>query len=161
MAPKNEGDVKKGYYLLIFSTISLFEVVINGILGIFPGGIIGQGGMGQKFYLLPWFSQQLGKWNGQAFWTDAGFLSEQEFAFITLHIFLMYIGFAYLRRGNDPENDLRIDPKNWSWMENYPYLYRFFVPIVIMWFVIIYSLSLWIFIILFCGTLIFLFVKRK
>ena len=160
-ARKTRDDVKNGYYLILFSSLCLFEVICNGILGIFPGAIIGQGGLGQKFYFLPWLTQQLGSWNGQDFWSDAGFVSDQEFAFITLHIFLIYLGFAYLRRGNDPESDLRIQPDDWGWMGNYPNLKTVLTPIVMMWLFILASMSMWVFIVLVIVILLFLEIKFK
>ena len=154
-------DLKKGRLCLVLSMLSLSEVVLNGIVGIFPGGFIGQGGIGQKFYLLPWLSQKFGNWNGQEFWTDSGFLSEQEYAFIVLHIFLMYIGFAYLRRANDPEKDLRIDPDDWSWLKEHPNTLTIFIPTVIMWLFVLAVISIWVFLTLAIVTFLIVVVKLE
>ena len=154
-------DFDKGRICLIFSAFSLSEVILNGVMGIFPGGFIGQGGIGQKFYLLPWLSQKFGNWNGQEFWTDAGLLSEQEYAFIVLHILLMYIGFAYLRRSNDPEKDLRIDPDDWSWLKEHPNTLTIFIPTVIMWLFVLAVISIWVFLILAIVTFLIVVVKLE
>jgi hypothetical protein len=128
-------------------------------MGIFPGAFIGQGGAGQKFYLLPWLTQKFGDWNGQDFWTDSGFLSEQEYAFIVLHMFLAYIGLAYLRRNNDSEMDLRIDPDDWSWMKEHPITLQTLVPAGIMWLFVIAVFSAWSIIFLAIFTLVIAIIK--
>ncbi len=152
-------DLQKGRFCLIFSTLCLSEVILNGIMGIFPGGFIGQGGAGQKFYLFPWLTQKFGDWNGQDFWTDSGFLSEQEYAFIVMHMFFTYIGLAYLRRNNDSEMDLRIDPDDWSWMKDHPITLQTLVPIGIMWLFVIAVFSIWAIILLAIFSFIVMIIK--
>ena len=152
-------DLDKGRICLIFSAFSLSEVILNGVMGIFPGGFIGQGGIGQKFYLFPWISQQVGDWNGQDFWSDSGFLSEQEYAFIVLHILLAYIGLTYLRRGNDSNKDLHLDSDDWTWMKEHSIILSTFVPMGVMWLFVIAIFSIWVILFIGVATILILAIK--
>jgi len=141
-------DLQKGRFCIVFSAMCLSEVILNGILGVFPAGFFGQGSLGQKFYLFPWLTQQFGEWNGQAFWTDAGFLSEQEYGFIVLHLVFAYVGLTYLRRENDMNKQLRLDSDDWSWIKKHDIILSGFIPMGIMWMFVIAILSIWVIILM-------------
>jgi hypothetical protein len=152
-------DLKKGRFSLIFSSICLSEVLFNAMLGIFPGAFLGQGGAGQKFYILPWLTQKMGDWNGQAFWTEAGFLSQQEYGFIALHLVFLYFGLAFLRRGNDESVEFGLDASDWSWRKEHPITLQVLVPNAVMWVIILGAFSVWAFILI--ATVSILLVWKK
>jgi len=91
-----------GMAALAVSTTQFLGVLLNGLLGWFPAGIIGQGARGQKFHILQYIRQSLDlpyKQNG--FWSDAGPLTGQEYAMILLMLVTLGIGLIGIRRRPD------------------------------------------------------------
>lgn len=90
---------KIGKLALLISLSQFLGVLLNGILGVFPAGIIGTGGRGQKFHLLQYLRQSFDlpyKENG--FWSDAGVLTGQEYAMILLMLVTLVIAVFGLRQ---------------------------------------------------------------
>ena len=91
-----------GMAALAVSTTQFLGVLLNGLLGWFPAGIIGQGARGQKFHILQYIRQSLDlpyKQNG--FWSDAGPLTGQEYAMILVMLVTLGIGLIGIRRRPD------------------------------------------------------------
>lgn len=69
----------------LVSASQFLAIILNGLLGWFPAGILGTGDRGQKFHLYQYIRQKIGvpyKENG--FWSDAGTLTGQEYAMIVV-----------------------------------------------------------------------------
>jgi hypothetical protein len=87
-----------GMAALAISATQFLAVLLNGLLGWLPAGIIGEGTRGQKFHILQYLRQTLNlpyKENG--FWSDAGPLSGQEFAMILLMLITLGVGLFGIR----------------------------------------------------------------
>jgi len=95
------------FSLLFISGSVAWVTFLNCILGIFPAGLIGTGEKGEKFYFLPYLKQQLGGDVSQHFWTDAGFLSTQDY--LLLFISLISFGIAFRMIWSDRFSELKDD----------------------------------------------------
>ena len=87
-----------GMAALAVSATQFLAVLLNGLLGWFPAGIIGEGTRGQKFHIIQYLRQTLNipyKENG--FWSDAGPLTGQEFAMILLMLITLGVGLFGIR----------------------------------------------------------------
>ncbi len=89
---------KIGKVALLISLSQFAAVVLNGLLGVFPAGIIGTAVRGQKFHLLQFLRQQLNlPYKSNGFWSDAGLLTGQEYAMLSLMVVTLIIAIIGLR----------------------------------------------------------------
>ncbi len=87
-----------GKFALLISISQFLGILLNGILGWFPAGLIGTGARGQKFHILQYLRQTLNlpyKENG--FWSDAGSLTGQEYAMLVLMLATLVVAVIGLR----------------------------------------------------------------
>ena len=87
-----------GKFALLISISQFLGILLNGILGWFPAGLIGTGARGQKFHILQYLRQTLNlpfKENG--FWSDAGALTGQEYAMLVLMLTTLVVAVIGLR----------------------------------------------------------------
>ncbi|MDP7311972.1 MAG: hypothetical protein QF831_00885 [Candidatus Thalassarchaeaceae archaeon] len=87
-----------GKFALLISISQFLGILLNGILGWFPAGLIGTGARGQKFHILQYLRQTLNlpyKENG--FWSDAGALTGQEYAMLVLMLSTLVVAVIGLR----------------------------------------------------------------
>jgi hypothetical protein len=87
-----------GKFALLISISQFLGILLNGILGLFPAGILGTGARGQKFHILQYLRQTLNlpyKENG--FWSDAGVLTGQEYAMLVLMLATLVVAVIGLR----------------------------------------------------------------
>lgn len=88
-----------GKLALLISISQFSGILLNGILGVFPGGLIGTGGRGQKFHLLQYIRQSLDlPYKQGGFWSDAGSFTGQEYAMSFLMITTLAIAIIGLRQ---------------------------------------------------------------
>jgi len=91
-----------GLVSLLVAATQLFTLVFNGLLGWFPGALLGSGAWGMKFHLYPYLRQILGlPYKADSFWSDAGSLTGQEYAMVVLVLItgvIGYIAHANVRR---------------------------------------------------------------
>ena len=88
-----------GKLALLISISQFLGILLNGILGLFPAGIIGTGSRGQKFHLLQYIRQSLNlPYKEGGFWSDAGSFTGQEFAMAFLMITTLVIAIIGLRQ---------------------------------------------------------------
>ncbi|RZD52460.1 MAG: hypothetical protein CXT67_06120 [Methanobacteriota archaeon] len=84
---------------MVISISQFLGVLLNGILGLFPAGLIGSGSRGQKFHLLQYIRQTLNlPYKEGGFWSDAGSFTGQEFAMIFLMVVTLVIAIIGLRQ---------------------------------------------------------------
>ena len=87
-----------GKFALLISVSQFLGILLNGILGWFPAGIIGTGARGEKFHLLQYLRQSLNlPYKDNGFWSDAGVLTGQEYAMLLLMIGTLVIAVIGLR----------------------------------------------------------------
>ncbi len=87
-----------GLVSLLVAAIQLFTLVFNGLLGWFPGALLGSGNWGMKFHLYPYLRQILGlPYKPNSFWSDAGSLTGQEYAMLVLVLITGIIGYVGTR----------------------------------------------------------------
>ena len=87
-----------GKFALLISISQFLGILLNGILGWFPAGLIGTGARGQKFHILQYLRQTFNlpyKENG--FWSDAGTLTGQEYAMLVLMLTTLVVAVIGLR----------------------------------------------------------------
>ncbi|HIG20090.1 MAG TPA: hypothetical protein EYQ78_04895 [Candidatus Poseidoniales archaeon] len=90
---------KIGKLAMVISISQFLGVLLNGILGLFPAGLIGSGSRGQKFHLLQYIRQTLNlPYKEGGFWSDAGSFTGQEFAMIFLMVVTLVIAIIGLRQ---------------------------------------------------------------
>ena len=90
---------KIGKLAMVISISQFLGVLLNGILGLFPAGLIGSGSRGQKFHLLQYIRQTLNlPYKEGGFWSDAGSFTGQEFAMILLMVVTLVIAIIGLRQ---------------------------------------------------------------
>ena len=83
-----------GLLSLLVAATQLFSLVFNGLLGWFPGALLGSGGWGLKFHLYPYLRQTLGlPFKADSFWSDAGSLTGQEYAMLMLLLITGVVGY--------------------------------------------------------------------
>ena len=83
-----------GLLSLLVAATQLFSLVFNGLLGWFPGALLGSGGWGLKFHLYPYLRQTLGlPFKADSFWSDAGSLTGQEYAMLVLFLITGVVGY--------------------------------------------------------------------
>ena len=86
---------------LLFSAIMSIFVYFNAILGIFPGGILGESQRGDKFYYYVFFEKVLDTYpESPSFvrptWEFAGSLSMQDFLLLGLSAMFLFLTFVKL-----------------------------------------------------------------
>jgi len=87
-----------GMAALAVSATQFLAVLLNGLLGWFPAGIIGEGTRGQKFHIIQYLRQTLNvPYKDNGFWSDAGPLTGQEFAMILLMLITLGVGLFGIR----------------------------------------------------------------
>ena len=87
-----------GKFALLISVSQFLGILLNGILGWFPAGIIGTGARGEKFHLLQYLRQSLNlPYKDNGFWSDAGVLTGQEYAMLLLMIGTLVVAVIGLR----------------------------------------------------------------
>ena len=87
-----------GLLSLLMAATQLFALVFNGLLGWFPGALLGSGAWGMKFHLYPYLRQILGlPYKADSFWSDAGSLTGQEYAMVVLVLITGVIGYIGTR----------------------------------------------------------------
>ena len=86
-----------GLGALFVAATQLFGLVFNGLIGWFPGGLLGSGDWGMKFHIYPYLRQTLGLPHKDAFWSDAGALTGQEYAMLVLMLITGVIGYIGTR----------------------------------------------------------------
>jgi hypothetical protein len=90
---------KIGKLAMVISISQFLGVLLNGILGLFPAGLIGSGSRGQKFHILQYIRQTLNlPYKEGGFWSDAGSFTGQEFAMILLMVVTLVIAIIGLRQ---------------------------------------------------------------
>ena len=90
---------KIGKLAMVISISQFLGVLLNGILGLFPAGLIGSGSRGQKFHILQYIRQTLNlPFKEGGFWSDAGSFTGQEFAMILLMVVTLVIAIIGLRQ---------------------------------------------------------------
>lgn len=88
-----------GKLALLISISQFLGILLNGILGLFPAGLIGSGSRGQKFHILQYIRQSLNlPYKEGGFWSDAGSFTGQEFAMAFLMITTLVIAIIGLRQ---------------------------------------------------------------
>lgn len=88
-----------GKLALLISISQFLGILLNGILGLFPAGLIGTGSRGQKFHLLQYIRQSLNlPYKEGGFWSDAGSFTGQEFAMAFLMVTTLVIAIIGLRQ---------------------------------------------------------------
>jgi hypothetical protein len=88
-----------GKVALLISISQFLGILLNGILGLFPAGLIGTGSRGQKFHLLQYIRQSLNlPYKEGGFWSEAGSFTGQEFAMAFLMITTLVIAIIGLRQ---------------------------------------------------------------
>ena len=88
-----------GKLALLISISQFLGILLNGILGLFPAGLIGTGIRGQKFHLLQYIRQSLNlPYKEGGFWSDAGSFTGQEFAMAFLMVTTLVIAIIGLRQ---------------------------------------------------------------
>jgi len=89
---------KLGKLALLISVSQFLGILLNGILGWFPAGVIGTGARGQKFHLLQYMRQNLNlPYKANGFWSDAGVLTGQEYAMLVLMLGTLVVAVVGLR----------------------------------------------------------------
>ncbi len=89
---------KIGKFALLISVSQFLGILLNGILGWFPAGVIGTGGRGEKFHLLQYLRKSLNlPYKSNGFWSDAGVLTGQEYAMLFLMTITLIIAVIGLR----------------------------------------------------------------
>jgi hypothetical protein len=90
---------KIGKLAMLVSISQFLGVLLNGILGWFPAGVLGTGTAGQKFHLIQYIRQVLNlPYKDGGFWSDAGQLTGQEYAMILMMIITLVIAIVGLRQ---------------------------------------------------------------
>ena len=90
---------KIGKLAMLISISQFLGVLLNGILGWFPAGVLGTGSTGQKFHLLQYIRQSLNlPFKEGGFWSDAGNLTGQEYAMISMMVITLVIAIVGLRQ---------------------------------------------------------------
>lgn len=102
---------------LVFSMIVSVLVYVNAILGLFPGGLLGESSFGDKFYYYVFFEKILGTYpDSSAFvrptWEYAGSVTLQDFILLgisALFLFMTFVklelrGFKLFSQGTAVEN---------------------------------------------------------
>ena len=88
-----------GKLALLISISQFLGILLNGILGLFPAGLIGTGSRGQKFHILQYIRQSLNlPYKEGGFWSDAGSFTGQEFAMAFLMVTTLVIAIIGLRQ---------------------------------------------------------------
>ncbi len=88
-----------GKLALLISISQFMVILLNGVLGLFPAGVLGTGSRGQKFHLLQYIRQSLNlPYKEGGFWSDAGSFTGQEFAMSFLMITTLVIAIIGLRQ---------------------------------------------------------------
>ena len=95
--------------LLFISGFSAWISFCNSILGVFPAGFLGTGESGEKFYFLPYLKQQLGMDVSQQFWTDAGFLSAQEYLSLLISLIALFFAIRMIKDDWFSSSDEKLD----------------------------------------------------
>tara|TARA_B100001750_G_scaffold237380_1_gene242413 strand:- start:13776 stop:14945 length:1170 start_codon:yes stop_codon:yes gene_type:complete len=89
---------KIGKVALLISVSQFLGILLNGILGWFPAGLIGTGGRGEKFHLLQYLRKTLNlPYKSNGFWSDAGTLTGQEYAMLAVMVISLVIAVIGLR----------------------------------------------------------------
>ena len=87
-----------GLFSLLVAATQLFSLVFNGLLGWFPGALLGSGGWGMKFHFYTYLRQILGlPYQSDNFWSDAGSLTGQEYAMLVLLLITGVVGYIGTR----------------------------------------------------------------
>jgi len=87
-----------GLFSLLVAATQLFSLVFNGLLGWFPGALLGSGGWGMKFHFYTYLRQILGlPYQSNNFWSDAGSLTGQEYAMLVLLLITGVVGYIGTR----------------------------------------------------------------
>tara|TARA_Y100000746_G_scaffold161353_1_gene138834 strand:+ start:2652 stop:3632 length:981 start_codon:yes stop_codon:yes gene_type:complete len=86
---------------LMFSMIMSVFVYFNAILGIFPGGLLGESQFGDKFYYYVFFEKVIGTYPDSTSavrptWEFAGALSLQDFLLLGLSALFLFLTFVKL-----------------------------------------------------------------
>ena len=90
---------KIGKLAMLVSITQFLGVLLNGILGWFPAGVLGTGTAGQKFHLIQYIRQTLNlPYKDGGFWSDAGVLTGQEYAMILMMLITLLIAIVGLRQ---------------------------------------------------------------
>ncbi len=90
---------KIGKLAMLVSISQFLGVLLNGILGWFPAGVLGTGTAGQKFHLIQYIRQVLNlPYKDGGFWSDAGQLTGQEYAMILMMLITLVIAIVGLRQ---------------------------------------------------------------
>jgi hypothetical protein len=90
---------KIGKLAMLISISQFLGVLLNGILGWFPAGLLGTGSTGQKFHLIQYIRQSLNlPFKEGGFWSDAGNLTGQEYAMISMMVVTLVIAIVGLRQ---------------------------------------------------------------
>ena len=90
---------KIGKLAMLVSTSQFLLVLLNGILGWFPAGVLGTGSKGQKFHIIQYIRQSLDlPFKEGGFWSDAGNLTGQEYAMILVMVITLVIAIVGLRQ---------------------------------------------------------------
>jgi hypothetical protein len=89
---------KIGKLAMLISISQFLGVLLNGILGWFPAGVLGTGSSGQKFHIIQYIRQSLNlPFKEGGFWSDAGNLTGQEYAMTSLMVVTLVIAIVGLR----------------------------------------------------------------
>ena len=87
-----------GLFSLLVAATQLFSLVFNGLLGWFPGALLGSGGWGMKFHFYTYLRQILGlPYQSNNFWSEAGSLTGQEYAMLVLLLITGVVGYIGTR----------------------------------------------------------------
>ncbi len=90
---------KIGKLAMVISISQFLGVLLNGILGLFPAGLIGSGSRGQKFHILQYIRQTLNlPYKDGGFWSDAGSFTGQEFAMTFLMVVTLVVAIIGLKQ---------------------------------------------------------------
>ena len=90
---------KIGKLAMLISISQFLGVLLNGILGWFPAGMLGTGSKGQKFHIIQYIRQSLNlPFKEGGFWSDSGNLTGQEYAMISMMVVTLVIAIVGLRQ---------------------------------------------------------------